>query len=186
MSRTAPAQLSPSGSTARLPPRKDTKHQPWHREKVQEAAGGGEAKSRGIPKMCCKQQHPFPAQLAGSQGSIMRVTSGAGGALVLRRHAHGVQAERSCGARAGLRRKPAAVSSAGAAALLRASLCSRSRAQDVRNGGRRGGGTREGTATAGGLGNTSRGIKGSFRSEKPSKTIEYQPVTAKPAAKPCS
>lgn len=135
MSSTAPAQVSSSGSTARLPPRKDTRHQPRHGEK--EGGVGGEAKRREIPKMCCKQQHPFPAQLAGSPGSTIPVTSGAGGALVPRRHAHGVQAARSCGARAGLRRKPAAVSSAGAAALLRASLCS---AAALRTSGTGGGG----------------------------------------------
>lgn len=48
----------------------------------------------------------------------------------------------SCGGQGrAARRKPAAVSSAGAAAFLRASLCSHSHAQDVRNGGWRGGGT---------------------------------------------
>lgn len=160
VSSTAAAQVSPSGSTTGCHPARTQDTSPGTEKRSRRV----EAKSKGIPKMRCKQQqHPFPAQLAGSPGRIIPVTSGAGGALVLRRHAHGVQAVRSCGARAGLRRKPAAVSSAGAAALLRASLCSRSRAQDVRNGGRRGGGTREGTATAGVLGSGNHGIKGSFK-----------------------
>lgn len=185
VSSTAPAQVSASGSTAGLPPRKDTGRQPRHREKVQEGGEGGEAKGRGIPKIPkCKQQPPFPAQLssAAPRGASPRYLWG-------RRRARPPQTCPWCAGSAERRgqgraaEEAGAVSSAGAAALLSASLCSRSRAQDVRNGGRRGGGTRGGTATAGALGSGNHGTKGSFRSEKTSKIIE---LTAEPTTKPRS
>lgn len=127
---------------------------------------------------------PLPSSARRLPGAHPPVTCGAGGALVPRRHAHGVRAVRAAGPGQGRAAEEAgAVSSAGAAALLSASLCSRSRAQDVRNGGRRGGGTRGGTATARALGSGNHGTKGSFRSEKTSKIIE---LTAEPTTKPCS
>lgn len=85
----------------------------------------------------------------------------------------------SCGGQGrAARRKPAAVSSAGAAAFLRASLCSHSHAQDVRNGGWRGGGTREGTMAVAGLGSRNHALRALAGTPRPA--LGKQPLFVAP------